>query len=112
MRIGAFAFYSAATVALLACMAPCAVAADRELWVGRDIENSTIFWTCTATSGDNWTLKKNGAFFGTFKTVASTDAYIEIKGADNRIRLYSDKMMINAPGSDFKFFDWAKGKWQ
>jgi hypothetical protein len=93
-----------------------AVAGGKTVWVGRDVNNNSVHWTCTNTTGDNWILKKNGSNYGSYETVSKSSDYIEVqaKGTKNfeRLRLYSDKLTMNEKGSKFKFLTLAKGKWQ
>src|SRR5262245_51844941 len=102
--------------ALLFATAATAVAGGMTIWVGRDPNNNRDHWTGTNSSGDNWTLKRNGSDYGSYETVSKGTDYIELKAKGNRepdrLRLYADKLNINERGSRFKFLTLANGKWQ
>ncbi len=106
---------TAILAALLVAMAPAAAAAERTLWVGRDVDNTAVHWTCTNTTGDDWILKKNGRIWDKYEEVARTAVYVELqaKGTRNvdRVRLYKDKLSMNKNGSKFQFVTVANGKW-
>src|ERR1700676_4731389 len=96
-----------ATVALIACFTVSvvpAVAGERTLWVGRDIDNNRVFWTCSNIDGDDWQLeKRDGGGALACEGVTSTDDYVElqVKGSPkfDRIRLYKNRMSMNQVGS-------------
>lgn len=96
---------------LLAVASP-ASAAERTSWVGRDIDDKTVFWTCSKLSGDNWTLKKNGKSLGDYEGVTSTGEFVELKvkgkNTKDRVRIYKDKL---SSGSGTEWTEMAKGKW-
>ncbi len=92
-----------------------AVAAEKTSWVGRDIDNNTVFWTCTNVGGNDWKLKKNGSTLGDYEGVTSTAEFVELKlknsKENDRIRLYKDKLSLSKDASKTKWIDMAKGKW-
>lgn len=100
-------------VSLLAS-ASTAVAAERTLWLGRDLTNDRITWTCTNTFGDSWTLERATEKLGNLKAVNSTGDFIELVSKSNkdiRFRLYKNKLSMNEPGSRVLWTSLAKGKW-
>ncbi len=108
--------YTAAVLgALLAVTASAARAAGGSVWVGRDLDNNRVFWTCTKAGGNDWTLKKNGRSLGDYEGVTSTSEFVELqlKGTRtfSRVRLYKDKLSVNKGGSKTEWVQMAKGKW-
>jgi len=93
-----------------------AALAQRSYWLGRDVGNSRIVWTCMNTSGDNWILKKNGKDVLKYQTIDSNADYIELQATAiktfERVRLYKDKLQMNKQGSRFNWMDIAKGSWR
>jgi hypothetical protein len=91
-----------------------ALAAERTLWVGRDIDNKKIFWTCSNAVGNEWTLKRNGKA-AVYEGVTSTAEFVELqmKGTTKfeRVRLYKDKLCLNKLGSKTQWIEMARGKW-
>jgi len=106
---------AAAAAAFLVVSASPSLAAKSRVWVGRDLDNSKIVWTCTNVSGDDWKLKKNGETVGEYEGVTSTDDFVELqlKGSKefDRVRLYKDKLAMNKEGSKTQWIQIAKGKW-
>src|SRR5262249_46239829 len=94
---------SLAGVAFLLAAASLAVAASMTVWVGRDIDNNRIIWTCSNVGGNAWKLKKNGTTVGDYEGVTSTAEFVELqlKGTKkyDRLRLYKDKLSLNQKGS-------------
>jgi len=89
--------------------------AEKTVWVGRDVDNNKVIWSCTKVSGDDWKLKKDGKVIGEYEGVTSTDEFFELqlKGSKDfdRVRLYKDKLSLNESGSKTKWLEMAKGKW-
>ena len=86
------------------------IAGDDRVWVGRDVNDSSIHWT-VADHGSSWVLKSNGAVEGNYAINYRGDGYVEMKSVGissySRIRLYSDRLQV--PG----IFGWttlAKGR--
>jgi hypothetical protein len=108
-------FRSAVVAILFFATVSSAVAADRSVWVGRDIDNNKIFWTCSNIGGNDWKLKKNGTVAGTYEGVTSTAEFVELqlKGTKkyDRVRLYKDNLSLNKRGSKTAWIPIAKGKW-
>src|SRR5690349_11528415 len=106
---------SAVAVVSLLASAPAAVAADQNVWVGRDLNNSRVIWTCSRVSRNDWKLKKNGATVGDYEGVTSTSEFVELqlKGSRSydRVRLYKDHLSLNRQGSRTQWVEMAKGKW-
>jgi len=104
-----------AMFALLVVAASTAVAEDRSLWVGRDLDNNNIFWTCSNAVGNDWTLKKNGTVVGEYVGVTSTAEFVELqlKGTTgyDRLRLYRDMLSLNQQNSRTGWIQMARGKW-
>ena len=94
--------------------ASAALADELSCWVGREVDDNKTHWTCTNSSGDNWTLKRNGNDKGAYSTVARTTEYIELQAKDttsfDRVRLYKDKMTMNVNGAKFRWVKMATGK--
>jgi hypothetical protein len=92
-----------------------AVAGDMTLWVGRDLDNNNVFWTCSNAFGNDWTLKKNGTVVAEYQGVTSTGEFVELqlKGVSSydRVRLYRDKLSMNREGSQTAWIQMARGKW-
>jgi len=103
-------------MSMLLAMSATAVAAERALWVGRDTDNTSVYWTCVKGSGDNWTLKKNGTAYLEYEGVTSTSEFVELqaKGTKrfDRLRLYKDRLSLNKKGSKTDWIEIAKGKWR
>ena len=101
--------------ALLFVMATTVVAAERTVWVGRDVDNSRVFWTCSNTDGDDWTLKRNGGKVGTYETVTNNAEFMELQAKGSRdfdrVRLYKDKLSMNVKGSKLRWVTMVTGKW-
>jgi len=102
-------------VAFLIAVAAPAVAAERTVWVGRDVDNNNVIWSCSNVGGDNWKLKKDGKIIGEYEGVTSTDDFVELQLKDSkeydRVRLYKDKLYMNKEGSKTEWLQMAKGKW-
>jgi hypothetical protein len=107
--------FSQVTAAFLIVAASSAVAADKTLWTGRDLDNNSTVWTCSNTSGNDWKLKKNGTTFLEYEGVTSTAEFVElqVKGTKtyDRLRMYNDKLSLNKEGSKTGWIQLAKGKW-
>lgn len=107
--------FSQVTAAFLIVAASSAVAGDKTLWTGRDVDKTSTFWSCSNTSGNDWKLKKNGAAYLDYEGVTSTAEFVElqVKGTKtyDRLRIYSDKMSLNKGGSKTGWIQLAKGKW-
>jgi hypothetical protein len=92
-----------------------ATAAERTSWVGRDVGNRNVFWTCSNVGGNDWKLKKNDNVAGVYTGVTSTDDFVELqlKGSRefDRVRLYKTKLMMNKEGSRTEWIEIAAGKW-
>jgi hypothetical protein len=110
-----FSRYAALTVAcFLAAVSP-AVAAGRTVWVGRDVDNTSVIWSCSNVGGNDWKLKKNGRTIGDYEGVTSTAEFVELrlKGTTgyDRVRLYGDNLSMNKEGSRTEWIQMARGKW-
>jgi hypothetical protein len=107
-------FPSVVVTALLIAAAP-ALAAERTVWVGRDLDNNKVFWTCSNVGSNNWQLKKNDTLLGEYEGVTSTSEFVELqlKGSKqyDRVRLYKDNLSLNKEGSRTEWIQMAKGKW-
>src|SRR5262245_27577271 len=107
--------YLVAAVAFLFGAVSLAVAAGKTVWVGRDIDNNKVIWSCSDVGGNNWKLKNNGTTVGDFEGVTSTAEFVELqlkgKKAYDRLRLYKDKLSLNKKGSKTEWMPIARGKW-
>src|SRR5690242_14789350 len=68
-----------ALVALfLFAMASTAMAEERTSWVGRDVDNNRVIWSCTRSGGDNWRVSRNGNS-DTYETVADDGETLDLQ---------------------------------
>ena len=104
----------AVLVVSLFAMASTAMAEERTSWVGRDVDNNRVHWSCTRSGGDNWRVSQNGNP-DTYETVADDGETLDLQlKADKRFRLRISKgtMYINQPGTKFRWVPQAEGKWR
>ncbi len=110
-----FSLFLVLTVAFAIVAVSPAVAADRTVWVGRDLDNNQVIWSCSNVGGNDWKLKKNGRTLGDYEGVTSTAEFVELrlKGTTeyDRVRLYKDNLSMNKEGSKTEWIQMAKGKW-
>ena len=87
-----------ALLLLAAPLAPAAQAAapPSEGWVGRTIDDRTIFLTAIHLGGNEWSIRRNSSEVGKYVAVSTGD-YLELqeKGGSRRIRIYADTMQIS-----------------